>query len=254
MDLVYERGSDQAPKGHALLYFTSVSDPEEVWGTYLVLLPISVDVSKYVPPFLMNQVNELSASEMSSFAFPPAPEQLDGREQLEKLAEMRDDDVLYGGTFDPTDVPSAMMAVGEAVQRYTETYNQGIPDPVAQEAVEQTEMPGFGVNEVLYGLMSDNDKLGELTKLVGKLRFTVENSEKSLMSEAETDLNLLAKHLPDLHQVPLLIQATKTGGERGMRLADLYLNRCFHLLQQEYVKLGEVEAEIKSLESSGPTP
>jgi ribosome-associated protein YbcJ (S4-like RNA binding protein) len=32
-------------------------------------------------------------------------------------------------------------------------------------------------------------------------------------------------------------------------LAGLYLQRCFHLVQEEYVKLGQVEQEIKVLES-----
>lgn len=74
MEIIFEKGSEEKPKGHALLYFRSSSDPEELWASYLVVLPIAVDLSKYVPPFLMNQVGELGPKELSAFAFPPAPE------------------------------------------------------------------------------------------------------------------------------------------------------------------------------------
>ena len=70
MDIVFDRGSKEEPKGHALLYFRSRSSLEEIWVTYTVILPITVDVTKYVPPFLMNQVGELGPKELSAFAFP----------------------------------------------------------------------------------------------------------------------------------------------------------------------------------------
>ena len=46
MELVFDRGDRGSPKGHALLYFRSPDDPEAVWVTYIVILPITVDVSK----------------------------------------------------------------------------------------------------------------------------------------------------------------------------------------------------------------
>ena len=73
MDIIFDRGSRDQPKGHALLYFRSDSDPDEVWVTYVVILPISVDVTKYVPPFLMDQVAQMGPKELSAFAFPPRP-------------------------------------------------------------------------------------------------------------------------------------------------------------------------------------
>ncbi len=254
MDLVFEKGNEQEPRGHALLYFQNSSEPEEIWCTYLVVLPVSVDVSKYMPPFLMNQVSELGPSDLSAFAFPPAPEKIDGRKHLEELAKARGDDVLFGGSLNPTDVTTNIMYVSEAVQRYADMYTEAVPARATQEGASGEEAPGLAVSEVLYGLMSDTDKLAELTKLVGKLRFTVESSEESLMNETEVDLNLLAKHMPDNHQIQHLIEATKDRGERGTRLTDLYLQRCFHLMQQEFVKLGDVEAEIKTLESPEPSP
>jgi hypothetical protein len=249
MDITFDRGSQETPKGHALLYFRNSSDPEEIWATYLVVLPVSVDVSKYVPPFLMNQVGELGPKDLSAFAFPPAPEKIASFEYLQELAIARDDDVIFGGTMDPADVASALMSVNEIVQRYSEVYSQtstghSLPEPNAEAAGS-----GLGVNEVLYGLMSDADKLSELTKLVGKIRYAAEGSEDALVQEAEDDIHLLAQHMPENHQVPQLIEAAKAGGSRGTKLAELYLQRCFCLLREEYAKLVLVEDQIKAVEA-----
>ena len=249
MDIVFERGSMEEAKGHALLYFRGSSDPDEIWATYIVILPITVDISKYVPPFLMNQVGELGPKDLSGFAFPPAPEKVAGYQYLQDLAAIRDDDILFGGTINPSDIPTAMMSVNEAVQRYADAYSEKVPAGQPSDAGADEDAASIGVNEVLYGLMSDNDRLSELTKLVGKLRFAVEGGEEALTREAETDIHLLAKHLPEEHQVSSLIEAAKGEGADGMALTDLWLKRCFHLIQQEYVKLGQVEAEIRSLES-----
>ena len=108
---------------------------------------------------------------------------------------------------------------------------------------------GASVNEVLYGLMSDGDRLSELTRLVGRLRDASENPDETLSKESEAEINLLARHMPDNHQIRRLIEVTKLSGSRGATLADLYLQRCFHLVPEEYVKLGQVEQEIKVLES-----
>ena len=248
MDIVFDRGSKESPKGHAFLYFRSSSDREEIWATYITLLPITVDVSKYVPPFLMNQVGELGVKELSAFAFPPAPEKVDSFGRLEELAAIRDDDVIYAGTIDPDDVASGMMSVNTATQWYAEVYGELIANRPGAETEIAEETSGLGVNEILYGLMSDADRLSELTRLVGKLRFAVEGTEEALIREAESDIYLLAKHLPENHSIPRLIEAAKAGGSRGAALADLYLQRCFHLVLEEYVKLGRVEEQIRAHE------
>ncbi|MCH7745256.1 MAG: hypothetical protein IIC84_04200 [Chloroflexi bacterium] len=249
MDIVFDKGSAAQPRGHALLYFRNSANPEELWATYLVVLPILVDVSKYVPPFLMNQLGEFGPKDLSAFAFPPAPEQIADYTYLEKLATAREDDILLGGSINPSDVASAMMIVNEVVQKYAELCSGVMPTEQSQEAIPIDETEGLGINEVLYGLMSDGDKLSELTKLVGQLRFAVEGGEEALANEAEMDIVTLARLLPESNQISRLIEVTKANSARDAKLADLYLQRCFYLLQEEYVKLGEVEAEIRTLEA-----
>ena len=250
MDISFERGSQEEPKGHALLYFLNSSDPDELWASYVVVLPITVDVSKYVPPFLMSQVSELGPQDLSAFAFPPAPERLGGRDALDKLADARNDDVLFGGSIDPEDVPTGMMAVNEAVQHYTEVYSNvvGIGQP-PEEQEEDEEDGAPGVSEVIYGLMSETDKLNELTKLVSRLRFGIEGADPRTVSEAEQDIAVLSRHLPANHGVEQLVEAVKSSDEGAAELADLYVQRCFHLVQEDYGSLPQIEAKIRALET-----
>ena len=248
MDIVFDSGSQERPKGHALLYFRSSSDPEEIWVTYMVILPIAVDVSKYVPPFLMNQVGELGPKDLSAFAFPPAPELLGSYSDLKEMAALRDDDILFAGSVNPSDVPAAMLSINEVVQQYAEMYSQLVEVQVPAEHGDDSEDGGMAVSDVLYGLMSEGDKLGELTKLVGRLRFAMEGSDSGLIGEAEEEINLLATHLPANYNIPQLVQVVKSSDRRGAELAELYLQRCYNLAQEDYGKLGQVEQKIKDFE------
>ena len=91
--------------------------------------------------------------------------------------------------------------------------------------------------------------MSELAKLVGKLRYAVEGHDSILAEEAESDINLLGQQLADSHQVSRMLAAAKSGGDKGERLTDLFLKRSFHLVHEEYVKMGTVEAEINEIES-----
>ena len=252
MSVEYHRGDWARPKGHAFIYLRNSLDNEEVWATYVVVLPITVDLSKYVPPFLMNQIGEMDAKDLSAFAFPPAPELVVGYDAIEQMAEMRDDDILYIGAHNPSDVTGAMNRVGEAVQTYTEECarvtgpsTSGGDDAIAESSVEAE---GLNVNDVLYGLMSDSDKLGELSKLIGRLRFALDGSDDRLVSETESEIDLVANHLPQSHNIPQLVEAVKSNDSRSAELADVYLQRSYHLVHEDYAKLTAIEGRIRELE------
>ena len=149
MDLVFDRGSNDSPRGHAFIFFRNSSDPEEIWASYLVMLPINVDVSKYVPPFLMGQVADLSPKDLSAFAFPPVPEKFDGYERLKRLAEMRGDDLLFCGPIDVSNVASTMMRVSEAVQSYADLYTRFAP--LAEPEVKPNDDESAGRLQRLRG-------------------------------------------------------------------------------------------------------
>ena len=141
-----------------------------------------------------------------------------------------------------------MMSVNETMESYADVYLQSIP----QQEIEpiSTENPSnLRVNEVLYGLMGDTDKLNELTRLAGQLRFALEGGDDKTVKQVEGDLLGLANFMPDNNKIYRLVETIKSEGNASVKLAELYLKRCFHLVQEEYIKLGELESEIRSLES-----
>jgi hypothetical protein len=98
--------------------------------------------------------------------------------------------------------------------------------------------------------MSDRDKLEELTKLIGKLRYAADDVGGELSKETEDQIRLLSKHLPANHEIPKILQAAKESDSKGQRLADLYLKRSFHLINESFADLRELEQEIKKLEET----
>lgn len=249
MNLEFELGSQQECKGHAVLYFRDSNNQDEIWATYIVLLPITVEVSKYVPPFLMNQISDFGANDLSAFAFPPSPEKIESREYIDVIANIRSDDILYGGFFDSSDIQSSMILVNEAVQKYADFYDREVIFPDSIQNVKNSDDSQLDVNSVLYEFMSTNDKLSELTKMIGRLRFAIEGKEKSLAEEAENDIESLSRHLPREYEVSKMTNAAKLSDIVGTKLTSLWLKRCFHLTQQEFSEIVQVDEEIKKLES-----
>ena len=74
MDINFEIGNPNRPKGHALAYFKVDTEPDYLYATYVVTLPIQADLTKYVPPFLASHLGNLPLNDFSSFAMPPVPE------------------------------------------------------------------------------------------------------------------------------------------------------------------------------------
>ena len=251
MVVEFRKGDAGRPVGHALIYFDGKDG--EVWATYVVIMPINVDVSKYVPPFLMNQLGEIGPQDLSAFAFPPAPEQIGDLEVLDRMASSRDDDILYAGTYDGVEVTEAMTRINDVVQQYAESYVEitggGIHTDAASSYVQPEEQSdSLVVSDVLYDFMSDDEKLGQLTKLVGQLRFAVDGADITLLRETESEIVLLARHLPDAHEIPKLVDTLKSNATNAPSLAESYLQRSYHLVREDYSKLAEIEKRIKSLE------
>ena len=259
MEITFEKGDPQRPKGHALLYFRVSSDT--LYATYVVILPVKADLTKYVPPFLASHLGNVPMNDFSAFAMPPVPEPVDSYEELERLSRMRDDDLVCGTTMFSFDLPRMMEAVTEAVQSYSQLYSNQLGGPGAVEASSVLELESadqepaqdrsYEVNEVLFSLMSERDKLGELSRLLGKLRFAVEGQDSSGADEATDEISTLARHLPDEFQVANLLAVAKDTSQKGSRLAQLYLDRCFRLSDGDVRSAQNLEDEIQSLSAEG---
>jgi len=256
MDLNFERGDSQRPRGHAVVYFRDAALPERVAATYVVILPVSVDFAKYVPPFLANQVPNMGEGELTAFAFPPAPEMVGTYDDAVSIARLRADDLIFGGSFELSNVTELLNVVGQIVEEYSHRYdaNAGALGTRAAEGLEAAEGGGSegegpGVDEVLYGFMGEADLLGELTKLVGRLRFAQEGGDTATVEEAAAKVKAISRRMPENRRVSKILEAARTPSEDGAKLTQLYLERAYGLLREDYLRVKSLDEQIEVIES-----
>ena len=274
MDLSFDRGDPGNPKGHALLYFRVDTEPDAVYATYVVTLPVKSDLTKYVPPFLASHLGNMPLSDLSAFAMPPVPEALGSLSELERLSQLREDDLVYGGNMFSFDLARMMEMATEAVQVYSglcseslamnstpvegataaisEELRETLGTPQTQELETEPEPEAvsdesLNVNEVLFSFMSENDKLGELSKLLGKLRFAVDGSDQDAADEVTSEITVLSRHLPENFRVNDLLEAAKDNSDKSSQLAKLYIDRCFRLSAGEDAEADELAIQIQLL-------
>lgn len=250
MALSFEIGSEGSPKGHALLYFDDSSQSGRWLVTYVVVLPVKVDLSRYLPPMFLSQVQmgNLDIQDMSAFAFPPVPEPADSRARLEQLATLRDDDLINGGALSGEDLQHSMMAVNELVQGYAQLcqrYQEAAPSS------EQEPQPAgeLSVSRFMYEFMSPSERLGELSKLISKLQFAVAGPDEHMVEETMGELRALASRFAEHFWMDHLIDAAGSSDDQGQRLAQLYLDRCYRLVDEDYLKAKAIEEEIERITS-----
>ena len=248
MDFTFDIGDPERPKGHALVYFRDNFDSEKLYATYIVVFPVPVNVAKYVPPFLASSLGGASLGEMSSFSMPPIPEEVESYTRLTDLAQARGDDLIYGGSHSAKDVPTAMQTVGEIVQGYEKMWAE-FDCAHTTSAIEETSEEGLGVSEVMYSLLGERDRLGELSKLVVKFRYAVEGQDRELKEEADNELRTLARFIPEKYRIEKLIDAAMDSSTKGTRLAQLYLERCYGISDEDGDKVEHLEQEIRAIET-----
>ena len=128
MDIQFEIGDPMRPRGHALLYFRVDTEPDHVYGTYIVTLPITADLTKYVPPFLAAHLGSGDTGPLANFAafaMPPMSELVEGGyDRLVQLANLRGDDLVYGGSMFSYDLARMMESVAGAVQEYSDAWQE----------------------------------------------------------------------------------------------------------------------------------
>ena len=257
MALTFDIGDPARPRGHAILYFRSRSSPEVV-ATYVLVLPIKMDMGKYLPPLLASQLGavagEMMSAGMESFAAPPVPEVVESLEHLEALARRRGDDLLWGGDVTLGDAAAAMHEAAEAVQEYSQLYRQYAASdepPPSEPAAIAPAGPG-DVQRVLYGLMGERDRLGELSKLVGTMRFAAEGGDTGLAEETDVSLQALQELMAEHYWVQRVRRAARDPSDLGGKLAQLYVERCYRLLDQDFTAVAELERRIAEVAPDGP--
>jgi hypothetical protein len=256
--LTFDLGSLDRPRGHALYYLRTSADPDVILVSYLVILPLSVDVTRYLPPFLTESLGTSAGGmigDQGAIAWPPIPERFEGIDRLRALATARGDDLIFGGTVNADQVEALMNAVSQAATEYFERYSRDTLALVGSGATgEESAAPDspsdLSVDEVLYSLLGDRERLSELVKLVGVLRDAVERRDQRGVDAAAEDVRRLGRHLAPKYQVDALVAAAQTPGDRGRRLSELYVERCYRVVNEDYAGLEAVDAQIGALEGS----
>ena len=244
MDLIFQKGSKESPKGHALLYFNNKDNPSEIWATYIITLPIEVDIKKYMPPFLVNDNNAINSSDFNSFAFPPSPELLGSLENVQDLAELRDEDLIDGGNIDINDSANNMMKINEILSQYLNLYLNSNSEKIKK--IDEKELENSNINSLMYEFMNVNDRMTELSKLLSKLLFAIENSQDPLIAECEKDIESLSSFYPQNHKINKIVEYTKIKNKSN--IAELYFKRCLYLAKENYEKVEEYEKLIEQQE------
>ena len=99
--------------------------------------------------------------------------------------------------------------------------------------------------------MSESDKLAELSRLLGKLRFAQDGQDTAMMGEVSEEITALARYLPEEFLVPNLLAAAQDASQNGSQLAQLYLDRCFRLSAGDSSRVQALEEQIRSLRIQG---
>jgi hypothetical protein len=258
MDMRFLRGNPQAPKGHAIFIARSSNDPRIILCTYCVVPPMPLSLAKYLPSFLAAQLSpeELhDATNVPVMPIPPMLEEGSTLEHLEMLAERRDDDVCDIGTINPKDEGARMQLVAQGCQEYGQLYVNfastfaRAPAISTIEADEPLALDDLDAEELLIQTMNDRQRLAELGKLVGNARYAVEGHDTRSLEDTKRRMQRIAKPLADKYRTNELVNAAVDPGERGARLAELYLERGFKLLDEEYAEIPRIERAIRELQS-----
>lgn len=244
-ELQFERGTNERPRGHALLYLRDAANPEVVLATYLVVFPVTVDIAKYIPPMLAGQMPPVDRGAVSAMPWPPVPEVVESHRLLERLADSRDDDLLYGGTVDSSRLDNLLRRTAEAAEEYSRLY--AARQAAAEEPEPEESASDLDVDEVLYSLMGERDRLTELVKLTGKLRDAVEAGDRGRVEEAVADVRRLARHFQGKYRLEDFLAVAQLPGEKGRRLTELYVDRCYRVLNEDYDGLRDVDEQIAAL-------
>jgi len=217
-------------------------------------MPLSL--AKYLPSFLASQLSPEDLQEATNVPVMPIPPMLEEGstlERLQMLAERRDDDLCEIGTVNPKDEATRMQLVAQACQEYGQFYViyastfAHVPSIAAIEEEASLALDDLDAEELLIQTMTDRQRLAELGKLVGVARYALDGHDAYQLQETKQRMQRIAKPLAEKYRSAELIAAAFDPGERGARLAELYLERAYKLLDEEYADIPRIEQAIREL-------
>jgi hypothetical protein len=180
------------------------------------------------------------------------PEKFDGGlEALERLAALRSDDLLDGGTLRMSDPLYALQPVTDIGAQYAEkctAYLESAADvPALVEDRPAERQAEVDVDELLLQVMPDREKVSRLARLTGTLRYAVEGGDARQIDETVADMQRVARHLSDKYRPAELIAAARSSEGNSAQLAELFLERCYRLIEEDYAALADIDRRIDAL-------
>ena len=70
------------------------------------------------------------------------------------------------------------------------------------------------------------------------MRYAIEGGDARQADETVDDMQRIARHLSDKYHPTELIAAARSSEPRGAQLAELYLERCYRLVDEDYAAHG----------------
>jgi hypothetical protein len=237
------------------VFFRNGDASDEVWATYLVVAPIKMDLGKYIPAAFASQLaGQLSTATPTAYPLPPVPEKFEpGLAALERLAELRNDDVIDGGTLRMSDPLYALQPVADIGAQYADQCASFVASqPPSASAVDE---PAAGaasvdVDALLLQVMSDRDKVARLARLTGTLRYGVEGGDTRLVDETVSEMERIGRHLTEKYRPDELIASARSADPRAARLTELFLERCYRLLDEDYAAMADLDTRIDELNAT----
>lgn len=253
--LRFEQGDAAAPRGHALIYGRVSGGRERYVATYCVVLPIHFSIGKYLPPMLAGQlpIDALreGAAPVNAMPIPPMLEDVESVESLRQLAERRDDDLCDMGTVLLNDDNSRLQFAAEACAEYGETYASYLNTWPSPEEPAVHPLDDMDVDDVIASVLPERERLAELAKLIGQARYAIDSRDQRLLREVARDMHRLARPLPEKYRGEALVAAALREDATGPRLAELYLQRAYKMLDEDYMNIPPIEQEIRALLGEG---
>jgi hypothetical protein len=257
MGIQFLRGNPQAPRGHAIFFARSSRDTRVVYSTYCLVPPIPISFAKYLPPLFAAQIptEELQgAANIAGMPIPPMLEEGLSVEELEKLAERRDDDLCDIGTVASEEFERMQLA-SLSSQEYAQSYASYVAraEPVlpAQRGTATQEpkpLDDVDAEELFAAAMPERQKLTELGKLVGMARYALDGHDQTLLSDTRRRMERITNNLAEKYRGAEIVTAATENRQFGARLAELYMSRAYKLLDEEYADIPGIDRAIRELQ------
>lgn len=145
-------------------------------------------------------------------------------------------------------VAEGCQEYGQLYLNYTLTFPQVSAAPIDEIDTASTPLDDLDAEDLLLQTMTDRERLTELGKLIGITRYALEGHDTNLLEETKRKMQRISGGLADKYRSHDLMNAAVDASERGARLAELYLERSFKLLDEEYADIPRIERAIRELQ------